>query len=182
MMATMWKQLLFITFSLSALVVSGCAQKYKHLDKSYPVLLSDLSNKTNEPILWSASCEFGSTVAKSDARTQHGLCVLGARNFFLVVEEPATKGPRIYSRISLGQLEKLGSAKVSKSEPGVTQVQMVSKYRTFFLNVRDYAANVLLESEPLKNIPLSYTGTVIGTDYGTPSVIYVSPIVIPKKK
>ena len=176
------KHPLFIALSLCAVLVSGCAQRYKHLDKSYQVLLNDLSNKANEQIFWSASCEFGSTVAKSEARTQHGLCALGAKNFYLVVEEPATRGARIYSRISLGQIEKLGSARVSQSDAGVTQVQMVSKYRTFFLNVRDYAANTLLESGSLKDIPLSYTVSVIGTDYGTPSVIYTSPIVIPKKK
>lgn len=181
-MAIKPSQSLFITLSLSTLLISGCAQRYQHLDKTYPLLLNDLNNKTNEQIFWSASCEFGSTVAKSEAQTQHGLCALGTKNFFLVVEEPATRGARIYSRISLGQLEKLGSARVSQTDAGVTQVQMVSKYRTFFLNVRDYAANTLLESEPLKNIPLSYTGTVIGTDYGAPSVIYVTPIVIPKKK
>jgi len=176
------KQPLFIALSLCAVLAAGCAQRYKHLDRGYPELLSDLGNKTTEQILWSASCEFGSTVAKSEARTQLGLCVLGAKNFYLVVEEPATKGARIYSRISLGQIEKLGSARVSQVDAGVTQVQMVSKYRTFFLNVRDYAANTLLEAGSLKDIPLSYTGSVIGTDYGTPSVIYMSPIVIPKKK
>jgi len=164
------------------LALSGCAQKYQYLDKSYPELFSGLGKAVKEQIYWSASCEFGSTVVKSEARTQRGLCALGAKNFYLVVEEPATKGARIYSRIAIEQVEKLGSARVGSIDTGVTQVQLVSKYRTFFFNIRDQAASFLLESDPLKDAPRFAAGNVISTDYGTPSVIYVSPIVIPKKK
>ena len=73
MMTISLKHPLFIALSLCAVLVSGCAQRYKHLDKSYPVLLNDLSNKANEQIFCSDSCEFVSKVEKREELTQNGL-------------------------------------------------------------------------------------------------------------
>ena len=165
-----------------SVLVAGCGTRYAFLNKDYTSLVSHFEATNRESVLWSANCEFGSTVDKASAKTVFGVCVLGLNNFYFVVEEPGLKGPRIYSQIAINQVRRIGEIVIYAGDDPVTQIQISSQFRTFFFNARHRLTSALLELPNLAKIEKVVSLERIQTDIDAPNVIYMAPVVIPKRK
>ena len=174
--------MLFIGLLFFSFAFSGCGTRYAFLNKDYVGLVSQFEASNKEQVLWSANCEFGSTIDRVSAKTVVGVCVLGIKNFYFLVEEPGLRGPRIYSQIAVEQIRRIGEIVIHAGDEPVTQIQISSQFRTFFFNARHTLTNLLLEQPNLSKIEKIASVERIQTDVDIPNVIYVSPVVVPRRK